>query len=60
VKARELKRALRKAGWTFIRQEGSHETWEHPEYGRQQIAVHNDGIEFGKAIMGKIKKQFKL
>ena len=60
MKARVLKKLLQENGWTFVRQEGSHETWEHSEHGRQQIAVHNDGIEFGKALMSKIKKSFKL
>jgi predicted RNA binding protein YcfA (HicA-like mRNA interferase family) len=26
---RELRRDLRKAGWSVVRQRGSHETWEH-------------------------------
>ena len=60
MKARILKKLLAKNGWTFVRQEGSHETWEHPEHSRQQFAAHNDGTEFGKALMSKITKSFKL
>ena len=54
------KKIPRENGWVFIRQEGSHETWEHPEHGRRQFAAHNDGTEFGKALMSKITKNFKL
>jgi predicted RNA binding protein YcfA (HicA-like mRNA interferase family) len=60
MKARELKKQLRKAGWEFVRQSGSHEIWQHPEYGTQTLAVHDDGTEFGKALMSKIKKNMRL
>lgn len=60
LKARELKKLLKKQGWEFIRQEGSHEIWKHPEHGTQTISVHSDGTDFGKILISKIKKQMKL
>ena len=58
--ARELKKLLRKSGWELISQESSHEKWQHPEYGIQIIAVHNEGMEFTKSTWSKIKKRLKL
>lgn len=34
-KYREVRKALEEAGWTKVRQAGSHEIWRHGETGRK-------------------------
>ncbi len=41
-KLRELRRNLRRAGWSITRQRGSHETWTHPLVPLPVILVGKD------------------
>lgn len=46
---REVRRALREAGWVKLRQRGSHEVWSSPD-GRSRVTVagkDSDTIKFG-------------
>ncbi len=42
TKLRELRRELRRAGWSITRQRGSHEVWTHPLVSLPVILVGKD------------------
>lgn len=45
-KLRQLRTDLRRAGWSIVRQEGSHETWIHPGIpGMSVILAGQDGAD---------------
>ncbi|MEA2356657.1 MAG: HicA toxin of bacterial toxin-antitoxin [Solirubrobacteraceae bacterium] len=42
AKYREVRAALRAAGWSRVRQSGSHETWRSPEGARSVTVAGKD------------------
>jgi len=38
-KYREVRRALRDAGWSLVRVSGSHEVWSHPDSRHLSVAA---------------------
>jgi predicted RNA binding protein YcfA (HicA-like mRNA interferase family) len=59
-KYRDVRRALREAGWTLVRVTGSHERWAHPD-GRVSIAAggkSNDDVPSG--TLGNIRRSTGL
>lgn len=51
-KYRDVKKALRRAGWSRLRVEGSHEVWGHPD-GRR-IAVPGGGKDNREVPVGTL------
>jgi predicted RNA binding protein YcfA (HicA-like mRNA interferase family) len=43
-KFREVRKALRAAGWSKVRQAGSHETWESPD-GERAVTVAGKNLD---------------
>jgi predicted RNA binding protein YcfA (HicA-like mRNA interferase family) len=58
VSGREAVRKLERAGWTLVRQRGSHMMLTHPQY-RWTLSVP-DHRELGPGLLGKIVKQSGL
>jgi predicted RNA binding protein YcfA (HicA-like mRNA interferase family) len=60
-KYREVRKALRDAGWTRARVTGSHEIWEHPD-GRQTTVAGagKDNPDVPASILASIRRQTGL
>jgi predicted RNA binding protein YcfA (HicA-like mRNA interferase family) len=60
-KYRDVKRALRDAGWARHRTEGSHEIWVHPD-GRLVVVAGGgkDHLEVPVGTLAKIRKRTGL
>ncbi|WP_124728135.1 type II toxin-antitoxin system HicA family toxin [Staphylospora marina] len=57
---REVKKALRKAGFRFGRQgKGSHEIWVHKDDPSRQVtlAIHREGDTVKKGTLANIERQ---
>lgn len=52
---KEVIRILDKLGFKFIRQEGSHMFFEHPD-GRTTIIPNHPGQDIGRGLLNKIIK----
>ncbi len=55
MNANELAKILKKLGFVFIRQEGSHMFFEHPD-GRTTVIPNHPGQDIGRGLLGKIVK----
>jgi predicted RNA binding protein YcfA (HicA-like mRNA interferase family) len=56
-KYRDVRRALRTAGWERVRTAGSHEVWVHPDGRRVVIAGGGkDNLEVPAGTLAKIRK----
>ena len=55
-KFRELRRALSAAGWTKVRQAGSHETWRSPDGERSITVAGNDSDTVPVGTLGAIRR----
>ena len=53
--ALEMTKVLRKLGFEFIRQEGSHMFFEHPD-GRTTVIPNHGGEDIGRGLLNKIIK----
>jgi predicted RNA binding protein YcfA (HicA-like mRNA interferase family) len=42
-KYKEVNKALAEAGWSVVRQSGSHEVWAHPERENRIVVAAKDG-----------------
>jgi predicted RNA binding protein YcfA (HicA-like mRNA interferase family) len=60
-KYREVRKALRRAGWSPIRSTGSHQTWGHPD-GRRVTVVGpgNDNEDVPRGTLGDIRRSTGL
>jgi predicted RNA binding protein YcfA (HicA-like mRNA interferase family) len=60
-KYRDVKRALRTAGWEGLRTAGSHEIWTHPD-GRLVVIAGGgrDNLEVPVGTLAKIRKRTGL
>jgi len=56
LNARELSKILAKLGFKFIRQEGSHMFFEHPD-GRTTVIPNHAGEEISRGLLTKIIKK---
>jgi len=52
---KEVIRILNKLGFQFVRQEGSHMFFEHPD-GRTTIIPNHPGQDIGRGLLAKIIK----
>ena len=59
LKPRDVESILRKLGFRFIEQKGSHASWEHPD-GRFTAVPHHGGEEIGRGLLRRILEQIKL
>ncbi len=58
--ARELAKILKRAGFEFIRQEGSHMFFRHPD-GRTTVVTNHPGEKIDRGLLNKIiKKDVKM
>ena len=55
LSAREVIKILNKIDFRFIRQEGSHMFFEHPD-GRTTIIPNHPGRDIGRGLLNKIIK----
>jgi predicted RNA binding protein YcfA (HicA-like mRNA interferase family) len=55
LSAKEAIRILNQLGFKFIRQEGSHMFFEHPD-GRTTIIPNHPGRDIGRGLLNKIIK----
>ena len=53
--AKEMAKVLKKLGFEFIRQEGSHMFFEHPD-GRTTVIPNHAGEEIDRGLLNKIVK----
>jgi predicted RNA binding protein YcfA (HicA-like mRNA interferase family) len=56
LKSSELLRLLKRDGWFFVRQKGSHVIMEHPAKKGQIVCPYHGSQEIGKGLERKIKK----
>ena len=59
LKADELIRALKKAGFGIIRQKGSHMRMKHPDGRVVTVPVH-PGRDIGRGLLRKVLRNAKL
>jgi len=60
-KYREVRKALRDAGWRLVRVTGSHERWEHPDGRKTSLAGGGrDNREVPSSTLAKIRRQTGL
>jgi len=57
--AKELSKAIRKCGFSFYRQRGSHQIWKHSDGRWTTIPVH-PGENIGRGLLRKILKDINL
>ncbi|MGH2910541.1 MAG: type II toxin-antitoxin system HicA family toxin [Solirubrobacteraceae bacterium] len=55
-KYREVRRALLDAGWTVVRQRGSHEVWAHPDRPDRIVGAGKDSATVPVGTLGSIRK----
>ena len=55
LNAKEVSKILNKLGFNFIRQEGSHMFFEHPD-GRTTVIPNHGGEDIGRGLLNKIIK----
>jgi predicted RNA binding protein YcfA (HicA-like mRNA interferase family) len=55
-KYRDIRSALLAAGWTVIRQRGSHEVWAHPDRAGRIVVAGKDSATVPVGTLGSIRK----
>lgn len=55
-KYREVKQALLAAGWSVVRQRGSHEVWAHPERQQRIVVAGKDRDTVPVGTLGSIRR----
>jgi predicted RNA binding protein YcfA (HicA-like mRNA interferase family) len=55
-KFREVRKALRAAGWSSVRQSGSHETWQSAEGARVVTVAGKDSDTVPKGTLAAIRR----
>jgi predicted RNA binding protein YcfA (HicA-like mRNA interferase family) len=59
AKAKAVRRALLKKGWSIVSQKGSHLKLTHPQFGNYMFGFH-DNEEIGPRMLAKIGKKTGL
>jgi predicted RNA binding protein YcfA (HicA-like mRNA interferase family) len=57
--AKDLIKVVRKCGFYFIRQKGSHQIWKHPDGRWTTIPVH-PGENIGRGLLRKILNDLEI
>jgi predicted RNA binding protein YcfA (HicA-like mRNA interferase family) len=55
-KYREVRRALVAAGWSVVRQSGSHEVWGHPDRQARIVVAGKDSDTVPVGTLGSIRR----
>ena len=55
-KFREVRKALIAAGWTVMRQRGSHEVWAHPDRDQRIVVAGKDSDSVPPGTLGSIRR----
>src|SRR4051812_745015 len=55
-KYREVRRALTDAGWTVVRQQGSHEVWAHHDHDQRIVVAGKDSDTVPVGTLGSIRR----
>jgi len=53
---RDVRKALAEAGWSVVRQRGSHEIWAHPEREQRIVVAGKDGDTVPVGTLGSIRR----
>ena len=56
---REVCKKLKKAGFEFIRQKGSHTFWRHPD-GRSTVVPMHRGEDIGRGLLRSILNDVEI
>lgn len=59
ISGREVCKKLKKAGFEFIRQKGSHTFWRHPD-GRCTVVPIHKGEDIGKGLLRSILNDVEI
>lgn len=57
--AKDLAKAIKKCGFSFYRQRGSHQIWKHPDGRWTTIPVH-PGENIGRGLLRKILRDLEI
>lgn len=55
-KYRDVRKALAEAGWTVVRQRGSHEVWAHPERRDLVVVAGKSGATVPAGTLASIRR----
>jgi predicted RNA binding protein YcfA (HicA-like mRNA interferase family) len=55
-KYREVRQALLAAGWSVVRQRGSHEVWAHPDREDRIVVAGKDSDTVPVGTLGSIRR----
>ena len=55
-KYRDVRRALAEAGWSVVRQRGSHEVWAHPDRDQRIVVAGNESDTVPAGTLGSIRR----
>ena len=55
-KYKEVRAALIDAGWTVVRQRGSHEVWARPDYDARIVVAGKDSDTVPVGTLGSIRR----
>jgi predicted RNA binding protein YcfA (HicA-like mRNA interferase family) len=55
-KYRDVRAALIAAGWTVVRQRGSHEVWTHPDHAIRVVVAGKDSDTVPVGTLGSIRR----
>jgi predicted RNA binding protein YcfA (HicA-like mRNA interferase family) len=55
-KYREVRQALCDAGWSVVRQRGSHELWAHPDVPQRVVVAGKDSDTVPAGTLGSIRR----
>jgi predicted RNA binding protein YcfA (HicA-like mRNA interferase family) len=58
AKARQVRRALEKAGWTLVSIRGSHHVYRRS--GRIEVFAYHDNVDLGGPRIAIVAKQFGM
>ena len=59
-KYRDVRKALAGAGWTVVRQRGSHEVWAHPERRELVVVAGKPGATVPAETLASIRRSSGL
>jgi predicted RNA binding protein YcfA (HicA-like mRNA interferase family) len=59
-KYREIRRELENAGWSVVRQRGSHEVWAHPDRPDRIVVAGKDSATVPVGTLSSIRRSSGL
>jgi len=55
-KYRDVRQALEEAGWSVVRQRGSHEVWAHPDRQERIVVAGKNSATVPPGTLGSIRR----